>query len=68
MKNRNLAQLKNKTKKKHGKNLKEKESASLIIISEKFSNAACLQKFLTRAHVLDGRKTDVSQARLHQMY
>ena len=64
MKNRNLAQLKNKLKRNMGK-LKRKRK--FIIISEKFSKAACLQKFLTCARVLEGGKTDVNQARSHQM-
>ena len=66
VKNRNLAQLKNKLKKKHGKKLKRRRK--FIIISEKFSKGACFQKFLTRALVLEGGKTDVSQARSHQMH
>ena len=65
MKNRNLAQPKNKLKRKWEK-LKRKRK--FIIVSEKFSKSACHQKFLTRARVLEGGKTDVSQARSHQMH
>ena len=65
MKNRNLAQLKNKLKRNMGKNLKEKENSSQY---EKFSKAASLQKFVMSARVLEGGNTVVSKARWHQMH
>ena len=63
MKNRNLAQLKNTLKRNMRKNLKQKNSSQ----HEKFPKAACLQKFVMCAHVLDDGKTVVSKTRSHLM-